>query len=151
MKPAGDGTILLIWYIFCCLYGIFWLRRYYLDKKDTFGKYIISDLTSHGLKLETSRFISNKTPKPVSGYKTAIHPASGGSRIASFEGYKIFRSVTVTDQLGIQHELLAAIEFDDRSLFRRFKSVGWTPELNIFLQEQNAGKANRESIGKSCI
>jgi hypothetical protein len=69
MKPAGDAPILLIWYIFCCLYGIFWLRCYYLDKKDTFEKYIINDLISHGLKLESSRFISKKPQNLFQGIK----------------------------------------------------------------------------------
>jgi hypothetical protein len=39
-----------------------------------------------------------------------------------------------------KHELLAAIEFDDRSLLRHFKGVGWTPELSTFLQKQENNK-----------
>ena len=45
--------------------------------------------------------------------------------MATLEGYKVFRSVTIKAQRSVQHELLAAIEFDDRSLLRRLKvSIG---------------------------
>ena len=62
--------------------------------------------------------------------------AESGLRIATFEGYKIYRTVTVKDKLGKAHELLAAIEFDDRSLFRRFKGVSWTPELSTLSEKE---------------
>lgn len=104
-----------------------------MDKKDAFEKYIIGDLTSNGFKLVSSRFINNKPPIPVSGYKQAIRYAAGGMRMGEFAGYKIFRTVVIKDHLDMQHEVLAAIEFDDRSLFRCFKSLSWTPELKTLV------------------
>jgi hypothetical protein len=71
-----------------------------LDKKDTFEKYFTGDLTSNGFTLVSSIFINGKTPKSLHGYKSALHPASGGLRMATFHGYKIFRTVTIKDQLG---------------------------------------------------
>ncbi len=127
---------IFIWIVICCLYGIFWFRRSDLDKTDSFERYIIGDLTAHGYTLESSKYIDNKTPKSIQNYKSALHPASGGLRMVTLEGYKIFRSVTIKDQVGAQYEVLAAIEFDDRSLFRRFKGVSWTPELSAHLQKQ---------------
>jgi hypothetical protein len=128
------GPFILIWIIFCCSYGIFWLRRYFLDKKDAFEKYIVGDLTSNGFTLVSSKFINNKTPIPIQNYKSALHPASGGLTMVTLHGYKVFRTVIIKDRLGRQLEVLAAIEFDDRSLLRKFKGVHWTPELNTFLQ-----------------
>ena len=131
---------IFIWIVICCLYGIFWLRRYDLDKTDSFERYIVGDLTAHGFILESSKYVDNKIPKPIQNYKSALHPASGGRRMVTLEGYKIFRSVTIKDQVGVQYEVLAAIEFDDRSLLRRFKGVSWTPELSTLLQKQNSAK-----------
>jgi hypothetical protein len=136
MTPEIEGRFLFFWLLFCCIYGILWLRRFLLDKKDSFEKYILPDLLCDGFSLESSIFIKNKTPKSVGGYKHALHPASGGLRIATFEGYKIYRTVMVKDKLGKVHELLAAIEFDDRSLFRRFKGVSWTPELSTLSEKE---------------
>ncbi|HUN56221.1 MAG TPA: hypothetical protein VMU29_13805 [Smithella sp.] len=136
MTPEIKDTLLCLWILLGCIYGILWLRRFFLDKEDSFGKYILPDLLSHGFNLESSIFIEGKTPESLERYKTALHPASGGSRIASFEGYKVFRTITVKDKYGKVHELLAAIEFDDRSLFRRFKGVSWTPELSTLIEEE---------------
>lgn len=137
MSPETKGIFLSLWILFCCMYGILWLRRFYLDKKDSLEKYIMPDLLAHGFVLESSTFIKDKTPESIAGYKHALHPASGGMRIATFEGYKIYRTVTVKDKLGKVHELQAAIEYDERSLFRRFKGVSWTPELSNLNEKEN--------------
>ena len=137
MSPETKGILLALWILFCCMYGVLWLRRFSSDKKDSFEKYIMPDLLAHGFVFVSSTFIKGKTPESIAGYKQAIHPASGGMRIATFEGYKIHRTVTVKDKLGKAHELQAAIEFDDRSLFRRFKGVSWIPELSILNKNEN--------------
>jgi hypothetical protein len=67
------------------------------------------------LNLNLHNLLIKPPPNPFQNYKSALHPGSGGRRMATLAGYKGFRSVTIQDQRGVQHERLAAVEFDDRS------------------------------------
>jgi hypothetical protein len=123
-----DSNLFLpLWIIFVLFYGVFWLFQHRLDKKDSFDAYLKKDLDGHGFSLVSSSFLENKTPLPQAGYRTWLVP---GLRKPHTAGYKIYRTVVLKDRKGIHHEVMAAIEYDDGSLFRQFERVIWEPPLD---------------------
>jgi hypothetical protein len=109
---------------------VFWFFQHRIDKKDSFEEYLNNDLKEHGFTLISSSFITDRTPAEKERYRTWLNPMAGGWRIVSFSGYKIYRTVKIKDRSDREHEVIAAIEYDDKSLFRRFERVIWEPPLD---------------------